>query len=103
MSFKFALDSDIHFGSKININGRLGIRDDKTYNVSNILTLKKEMDLQALIVLGDLTDDGFDGKKFGCWQYGGDEDQVGTLMKDYVNPTVNVLPLYMCLGKNHFF
>jgi hypothetical protein len=79
MSFSFVIDSgsvpnfpvsyfiDIHFGTRYNESGSCHIRNDKCNNISKILQLKDE--ISAVIVTGDLTDRGYDGKSLLGWKY----------------------------------
>jgi DNA repair exonuclease SbcCD nuclease subunit len=99
-SFTFYLDSDIHYGSKNNRNNRFGIRDDKINNIENMLKLNNDEPCSAVIVAGDLTDSGYNGAKFLCWNYGGTENQVGLFQVDYIDPLLRVIPTYICEG-NH--
>lgn len=88
------LDSDIHFSSK-------GIRSDKQNHLSLMKELSKSISIDAIICAGDLTEHGYDGSKFLCWKFGGDEDQI-TPLKNYVKEIEKeVTPfIYLCLG-NH--
>ncbi len=90
--FKFIVDSDLHF--------KHDIRSVKRNNVQKITEKIKNDNIKAIICPGDLTNNGWDGKKFWKWKYGGDFNQLGPLKKDYVEPLEDHTNVYLCAG-NH--
>ncbi len=92
MAIRLVIDSDLHFR-----NG--SIRPDKSHHETLIKKLAESEKLDAVICAGDLTEKGYDGKKFMCWQYGGPDDQV-TPLRNFVDALQPVVPVYLCEG-NH--
>lgn len=95
MSFTFLVDSDLHF--------RNVIKPTKADHVDKILDLSRKERISALICPGDLTNDGYNGAKLLCWYYGGDENQVGALKKQYVDIISNWMPVYLCAGNHDYY
>lgn len=84
----FIHDSDLHYNKN---------SSRKKNNVKKILNISPDF----VIVTGDLTDNGYDGSNFLCFNYGGDEDQLTPLKQKYVNVLdYNDIPVYLCDG-NH--
>lgn len=86
----FVHDSDLHYTPR-------GLRPEKKSNPQKII----ELDPEFVIVTGDLTENGYDGKSIGCFQYGGDEDQLSPLNREYVKGLeIQGISVYLCAG-NH--
>lgn len=92
MELNLVIDSDLHFTAA-------GIRADKADHLTKIEKLSESTYIDAIICAGDLTDNGFDGKSFLCWQYGGTEDQVTPLAR-YIERLQTIAPTYVAMG-NH--
>jgi len=91
--FTFAHDSDLHYGKNINCKPRKG---KENHPLSIALS-----DAEFVIVTGDLTDNGSDGKSFMGWKYGGSENQLGYLSVSYVDFIETYeKDVYLCNG-NH--
>jgi hypothetical protein len=95
---KFILNSDLHYNKD-------GIRPDKQDNVTKMLDLVKTTRIDAVIVPGDLTDVGSDGRG-SCWCIDGrckvlyEYDQLGELIDQFVHPIEQYSPIFMSWG-NH--
>lgn len=88
----FVHDSDLHYGKY-----KLEPRRNKEKHPESIISSRA----QFVIVTGDLTENGYDGKRFGCFRYGGDEDQLSPFLKNYVAPIEESgREVYLCAG-NH--
>jgi len=88
----FAHDSDLHYGKN-----KLRPRKDKERHPARIISTKA----QFVIVTGDLTENGYSGKKIGCFRYGGDKDQISPCIENYVKPIEEAgKEVYLCAG-NH--
>lgn len=90
----FAHDSDLHFRP----DGPRKIKQKQ-------LELLQETSAEFVIVTGDLTQNGYNGRylNFGLFKfrYGGKEDQLDQLKRQYVNPMVDIgKEVYLCAG-NH--
>ena len=93
--FSIIHDSDLHFGR----NGNLKARDDKESNRQVIID--NDSDSDFVIVTGDLTENGYDGKQLLCYNYGGFSKQLQMLKEDYVNPLESEgISVKLCIG-NH--
>jgi len=93
-TFTFILDSDVHYG-KARDNGP---RVWKKRNPDNIVL---EEDIDFVVVTGDLTENGYNGKKFLGFHYGGFSDQLKAFRDRYVRPIGEAnIPLKLCIG-NH--
>ena len=92
---KFLVDSDLHF--------RRNIRNDKLDHVKKITNLCNQEKINALICPGDLTNNGWNGKHILCWYYGGKEDQLTPLKKQYVDILSQKLPVYLCGGNHDYY
>ena len=92
---KIAIESDLHY----TIEGR---RPDKALSITKIHQYQPDV----LIVAGDITDRGFDGKPLlsclpftnQCW--GGTQDQLGTYQRDYLARVDGNIEVLECEG-NH--
>lgn len=84
-TFSFAADSDLHFPD---------LRSPKRANVSRIIS----SDVDFLIVAGDLTDHGTDGRGTFCLP--GGEDELGPFLDNYYDPISKHMKIYLCAG-NH--
>ncbi len=88
---KFVLESDLHYkknGSK---------RSAKQGSSAKIVGI----DADFVIVAGDLTDNGYDGSRIGCFRYGGFSNQLKPFIDDYVTPIEESgKDVYLCIG-NH--
>lgn len=92
---KFICDSDLHF--KVYSGNTPTIRPDKIANVSRIKTL----DPDFVIVAGDLTNNGSDGKKLLCIPLSGPEKQLQGYVESYAkNLEQQDIQVYECMG-NH--
>ena len=90
---RIIVDSDLHFTES-------GIRSDKAAHAAVIRDLASKYNINAIICAGDLTDMGWDGKRFLCWQYGGAEDQVSPLRRWVEGLEADAAPVYLATG-NH--
>ena len=91
--FTFIHDSDLHYGKVKDLDPRKG----KEKHPASIVASEAAF----VIVTGDLTNNGYDGAKIGCFHYGGDNNQVKALMDDYVDPIEKAgKDVYLCPG-NH--
>ena len=90
---KFFIESDIHFTKD-------GIRSDKRKSVETML---KYDDVDVILCVGDLTDNGWDGGGILCWKYGGESDQLTPLKNDYIKPLYNRFRLLLCLGNHDYY
>lgn len=88
-SITLVIDSDLHFKAD-------GIRFDKA---DHLAKLRQLSDIDAIICAGDLTNNGFDGKRFLCWPYGGSEDQLSP-MAQHIDELQTIAPTYVSMG-NH--
>lgn len=91
-TLRFLVNSDLHFTTKIR-----PVMDD---NVSKILAEHSKTPIDALICPGDLTNMGWNGAHLLCWKYGGDEDQLGAFISQYLNPLDKEIKVYISHG-NH--
>lgn len=89
MSFYFVVDSDPQIGKE-------GQELAKSGHTSRILSLSKELSIKCMIMPGDLTDLGSDGK---CCS---SVDQLGEFINEWVSPleTIKGMQLLLCAG-NH--
>lgn len=96
MSFSFIVDSDIHFTDNI--------KSGKEWHRDAIIKLIKTLifPVKALIVTGDLTDNGYNGvtRNLCCWKAGGSERQLDNLINKYIDPISKYSNVYLCPG-NH--
>lgn len=90
---RLIIDSDLHFTES-------GIRADKTNHAQVIREIAARHQIDAIICAGDLTDMGWDGKRFLCWRYGGAEDQVTPLRRWVEGLEADVAPVFLASG-NH--
>jgi len=90
----FLVDSDIHFTNTI--------RSYKSDHVKKITDLCQREKINALICPGDLTDSGGNGAHIFCWYYGGRQDQLTPLKKQYVEILDKHLPVYLCAGNHDY-
>lgn len=94
MSFKFVLDSDMHYGIREGILPR-EIKENNPEKIANMT------DIDFAIVAGDLTDNGYDGKGLCCYKWGGSTNQLSELKHNYVNVIEGAgIPVKLCVG-NH--
>lgn len=92
--FNFILDSDFHYGSLENNKPR-------QCKQTNGVNISKETDIDFVIVTGDLTENGYNAKNFGCFKYGGFRPQLQAFQNQYVEPIIKAgLELKLCVG-NH--
>lgn len=102
--FIFYADSDIHFQLR-NKNGTpdpnaidVNMRPEKSDNVDIIINDKES---EFVIIAGDLTQNGSDGKKIGCLPISGPEKQLQGLQQKYIDICEkNNKKVYLCMG-NH--
>lgn len=93
--FSIIHDSDTHYGSRNKVDPRL----EKEQNPDRILEHDSDVDL--VIITGDLTENGYDGKSFCCYNYGGDQKQLQSFKQNYVEPLEEAnIPVKLCPG-NH--
>lgn len=90
---RLIVDSDLHFTAD-------GPRADKRDHAARIREVAATNSINAIICAGDLTDMGWDGKRFLCWAYGGAEDQVAPLRRWVEGLAADVAPVYLASG-NH--
>jgi hypothetical protein len=83
MSVYFAVDSDVHFANR---DGVICIRPDKALHVERLKALKKSYNLQAVVVPGDLTMFGSNGKKIGCIPISGEDKELQGFVEQYQQP-----------------
>ncbi len=95
---RLAILSDTHFLYNEKEKKVLPKKERTSNKISRISSIATKYD--AIIIAGDLTDDGWDGKSFLCIEYGGDYDELGSFIKDCVEPLKNIAPVYLCEG-NH--
>lgn len=92
--FTFILDSDIHYGKRENNGPRTSKQRNSEY-------ISEELDVDFAIVAGDLTENGYDGKRCCCFKYGGFSNQLKALKEQYIEPIEYVgIPAKLCVG-NH--
>lgn len=91
----FVVDSDIHFKHEI--------KNYKADHVQKITDLADKEKVDALICVGDLTENGWDGKKSLCWKYGGDYDQLTPLKEQYVKLISKKMPVFLCAGNHDYY
>lgn len=94
MSFIFYCDSDLHFQE--DETGNVRIRSDKKDNVNKI---KNDKNSSFVIVAGDMTHNGSDGKKLLCIPISGQQKQLQGYVEQYVTALATI-PVYECMG-NH--
>ena len=94
-SFYFFCDSDLHF--KKRDNNIVTLYDYKANNVQRIINSNADF----VLVAGDITNNGSDGKKILCIPISGPEKQLQAYMSHYVEPIESYgIKVYSCLG-NH--
>ena len=92
MSLSFIVTSDLHFTPD-------GPREDKKNDMELIKTIcQSKQQIDAVLVVGDLTHSGQDGASCCGYAYGGKEDQLGAFKKEFVEELEKVTDLHLCLG-----
>lgn len=90
---RLIINSDLHFTEA-------GIRPDKSGHAALAREVVSKTPIDAIICAGDLTDMGWDGRRFLCWAYGGAEDQVTPLRRWVEGLEADVAPVFLASG-NH--
>ena len=78
--FSFILDSDLQYGKE----GKVGPIFGKEDNLD--LILENDHDVDFVILAGDLTENGYNGKSFCCYNYGGNTKQLQAFQENYLDP-----------------
>ena len=91
---KFIVVSDFHCRDKLS--------NDKKEIINRIINEIKEPDSQitSVIMPGDLTNNGYDGMSMFGYKYGGEQNQLGVLHHNIIEPLEEYTNVYLCAG-NH--